>query len=476
MNCLLGNGSAYVQLGAEVRVSAADPAFTLSFRAPTTSVGNNPILGDLSSQQVRPQTTSTMRVQINNSNFDFAYPQAGTGAPTICTIVRDESEHVTVYQDGVASSSGPQLLGGDFSIEYLLARVGSVPFTGLLYDVRLWIGRSLTAAQVAELAATNPVEPDHWWPCHEGTGTTVADVIGGNDGTLSAESWSTQTEFDYAALIAPSDPYAGLQAADDLHNTGIYTQPVVDDMDLATLTPNTAAWEVFDWSGVACLTDRDDAQVTDNKRQGWCATLISEHWAIVANHTSGAIGYHWRGKDGLEYSSAVDRAERIGTTDLAVVKLTTPPPLAQCARYRIALDADVWDGARVVSPSLDRTLKVRVQEGGVTAGGLIHGYIWVAQLVRFAGGEMQNGESSMPIFSTYQGELILHGVNNFGGDLSGGKYVNAYFEAAAAWVAAINAELSIDSESVGTVTPEFTTLTYTHDSPKTLTQTLAGAV
>ena len=98
----------------------------------------------------------------------------------------------TIYIDGVAqplteldtpvgttsSDAANDLHLGNYAVA--LSRA----FDGVLDDIRLY-GRMLSATEIAELAVPPPPGPIAHWKLDETSGSTAADSVGGNDGTLN---------------------------------------------------------------------------------------------------------------------------------------------------------------------------------------------------------------------------------------------------------------------------------------------------
>lgn len=69
------------------------------------------------------------------------------------------------------------------------------PWIGAAGDILWRKGAVFTPEEIRAhyLTGTVPTGLTCHWPCREGAGTNVADIVGGRDGTLTAASWTTST-------------------------------------------------------------------------------------------------------------------------------------------------------------------------------------------------------------------------------------------------------------------------------------------
>src|SRR5690606_19126437 len=104
-------------------------------------------------------------------------------------------------------------------------------FDGDVADLRLY-GRALTEAEAAQLWSGRPVDSGliSRWKFDEGSGTTLNDSVGSNDGALTGGTWNTAP-----ANTMPPEPYSiVLQLEVDDGAGGVDTDTVT-----VTVIPNS---------------------------------------------------------------------------------------------------------------------------------------------------------------------------------------------------------------------------------------------
>lgn len=140
------------------------------------------------------------------------------------TFMRDkEDDNLYLYIDGnlEATSIGA---GSDlvFSGVYWMGsdkRSGGMPFHGSLDDMRIYDYARTQKQIIEDMNAGNPAisssagSAGAYWNFDEGSGTSVHDAWGDNDGTISGATWTNDGRFGKALSFDGSDDY--VQIADD---------------------------------------------------------------------------------------------------------------------------------------------------------------------------------------------------------------------------------------------------------------------
>lgn len=65
---------------------------------------------------------------------------------------------------------------------------------GSMTKIGIWLGTALTQTQMQQLMAgldPTTLSPTYYWPCTDGSGSTVTDVVAGNNGALTNVTWSS---------------------------------------------------------------------------------------------------------------------------------------------------------------------------------------------------------------------------------------------------------------------------------------------
>lgn len=138
---------------------------------------------------------------INNQNITFA-PKIGAGTPTTSgvtisngswyhvAIIRDASNNITIYVDGVSRATGSY--SGTLILPVSLVPISNA-YTGLVDEYAIFDSdQSANISSLYNSGVPNDISslsPLHWWRMGDndgGTGTTITDQgSGGNDGTIN---------------------------------------------------------------------------------------------------------------------------------------------------------------------------------------------------------------------------------------------------------------------------------------------------
>lgn len=113
-----------------------------------------------------------------------------------------DNTRMSIFVDGVERAAavppaGPWGNGTDGT--YIMAgNTGAQNVIAVVWGMATYSSRLLTATFLAAYSAGTfavpPGSPTHYWPMDDGSGTAVADMVGGNTGTLHAPTqWTTHT-------------------------------------------------------------------------------------------------------------------------------------------------------------------------------------------------------------------------------------------------------------------------------------------
>ena len=179
----------------------------------------------------------------SNGYFRSAYTQAsGTILPAWHHFVMNwNGSEYELWLNGTNvqnAETGTQALVTASTIRLGLRTTGASPFHGLISQFATWNDAGLTSGEIESLYNNGvPVAPDSvkstevQWLIEEGTGSTVADSTGTNDGTISGATWSTDVpSFNQISLdfdgVDDRMEIVGSQSAgtyDFLHNSKTFT-------------------------------------------------------------------------------------------------------------------------------------------------------------------------------------------------------------------------------------------------------------
>jgi len=126
----------------------------------------------------------------------FVY--SATAADRLMLVYRDGERqgHVPGYPVNI---DGTPTMGNAVAMTAGVDATGDNDFKGRMYDFRIW-SEARTQAQIRDLMHESISVPsdyatlDGYWPCDDGSGTTVADGAASNDGTLSAATMWGENE------------------------------------------------------------------------------------------------------------------------------------------------------------------------------------------------------------------------------------------------------------------------------------------
>ncbi len=127
----------------------------------------------------------------------------------VATYNEDDDKKIKIYVDGVLVSlsidtAGDGTVSDDSGDELVIGNstTGNRTFDGQIKDVRIYKDKSLTAAEALSRSNGGTVSgATAHWDFSDGSGTTVTDIVGSNDGTIAADSTAPQWLTDGSTYI-----------------------------------------------------------------------------------------------------------------------------------------------------------------------------------------------------------------------------------------------------------------------------------
>jgi hypothetical protein len=203
----------YIDCGTSAAVNPSS-AMSISLWAKAISLSDPFLTKCLIARWTHPDPAKQAYAVLVGSSGDIAlyWTSSGTGGSNVTSatgvfgagawhhvVVTFDAGNVVIYYDGNSVKTGSgvtSIYQSDNPLNIGVRRQNGGDYfhwNGLIDDVRIY-NTPLDSAAVSSLYAGDDVTAGlvGYWPLEEGTGTTTADTIGGNTGTLtSCPTWST---------------------------------------------------------------------------------------------------------------------------------------------------------------------------------------------------------------------------------------------------------------------------------------------
>ncbi|GAB4168597.1 MAG: hypothetical protein Fur0032_06890 [Terrimicrobiaceae bacterium] len=237
--------------------------------------------------------------------------------------------------------------------------------------------------------------------------------------------------------------------SDTTYESWISTAPANTSFDLGA----------FDFSGVGWRYNSSDATAS---KQG--IALVSSQYALTAWHVAPSIteSVRFRNTSGIVKTYGIDSVTRIGATDLALIRLNNPIPLADSINRLPVLNLQSsWLGTDVIlygrgspgnntSPRTGTGTVQNVAEQTVSGStGLTLQTRYVTASAPIGEAYFQTGDSGSPMLAVSSGVLTLGGIN--WAVASGTGYYDSIATLVANYASSINAVLATDGQSLSVV-------------------------
>lgn len=147
------------------------------------------------------QTSNLLRFQVDNGptyNFIDSTSAVTTGVWYNLTIIRNGTDielYIGDTSEGTPSGAVTGDLGTDADDFYMATSKDVIATSaffleGKIRDVKVFDGKALSGAEVATLNAGGSVSGlTNHWDFSDGMGSTLSDVVGSNDGTITNATW-----------------------------------------------------------------------------------------------------------------------------------------------------------------------------------------------------------------------------------------------------------------------------------------------
>lgn len=208
---------------------------------------------------------------INGGTLDQSVTLSSTNKWTTYNLVRDSSNVVTLYENGVLKGtlySGAAQVG-TYNFDTIGRATGTSGFFGVLDEVRVY-NVSHTASEISQMYFNNIIPRTGLmgeWLFNEGSGTTALDSSGnGNNGTITGATYTTDVPFK--PRVAASNKLSVQNM-----NASLSFAAVSDRVDAGTDFIGTGDVTVGAWINPSSLGGGNGARIIDNGKINFQLTV-----------------------------------------------------------------------------------------------------------------------------------------------------------------------------------------------------------